>query len=513
MRKSLIALSAILTLTLGTLPTHLVVADDSDDASTIPTIELTPLDLLKQSLSIKSVNPGFKIADVAETGEAIELANSSDISLPLDDVAFRYYNSSGSPSTLYAFDPGSFMIAPTILLRYDKSPEVKSAEDLEPVADAVYPKTLAMTGALELVYKIDTEDEAIIDSVCWTGKSGCNAKFASASPGSLVKNPETGAFEFQADYTPTFSGGLKLPDPEPEPPEEPDEPADSENPSSADPQPNSDVATTPPTPQCTGLEFSELLSYYDADKSEQFIELYNPTDEIIPLSGCQLRYKKKLYDLVATNASSSITELAPAEFFVYRPQSFALTKNPTTEGLLELIDVTGDTIATLTYPHGQKKGTAYALIFGSWQITYSPTPGSSNVSQEFKTCPLGKVINEATGNCVKVTATTNSVTPCPAGKYRNPATGRCKSLSSSDSSEQKPCKDGYERNPETGRCRKIKVNDGADYALVPITGDPEKSSFIAIWALIAIAALGLGYIIFQFRREILYFLRRHLPHK
>ncbi len=500
MSKSLLALFITLILSFGNIPTHITVATSDDGTAVIPTAaSVTPYSLLSENLKIKSINPGFKIDDLAETGELIELENISEASLPLEKVSLRYLNSSGSVFTIFEFPPESYMIGTNIILRYDKSPEIKSSTH---EVDATYAKTLALAGSLELVYDSGTENEAIIDQLCWTGKTDCSPKFTSANPGSLVRNPETGIFEFDADYTPAFSGGLKLP--ESEEPEKSEEPEEEESPE-----------TTELLPQCQGIEFSEILTYYSESKSEQFIELYNSTDEIIPLEGCRIKYKNKLYDLVETNIStenSDIANLSPSDFYIYRPSTFTFTKNPSSENTIELIDITDEVVAKLTYPHGQLKGAAYALIFGNWQSTYASTPGSMNLFQEFKTCPLGKIINESTGNCVKASTTsaTNLVTPCPAGKYRNPETGRCKNITSSSSSEKAPCKDGYERNPETGRCRKIKTNDGTDYALVPITGAPEKSSFVAIWALVAVGGLGAIYVLFQFRREIFYFFRRLL---
>ena len=549
MNKLLRALCA-LSLFLGSFPTHLAIAaptasptslsdspTSSDSSSESPTSDppisdssdppasdpptssdpppattITPYGLLKNHLFIKSVNPGFKVDSVAETGEMIELMSDADVSLPLDGVFLRYKNSSGTPYVIYEFPPGSTMIGETILLRYDKSPEIKVAlEAADPatpaetnpitpaeavltgIADATYSKTLALAGSLELVYQ-DESGEQTIDSVCWTGKSGCLAKFSSSSPATLVRDEKTREFLKETDYFPVFSGGLYLP--KEELPAEDDENAE-------------EAAKT--EVQCLDLEFSEILSYYETAKDEQFIELYNPTSEEIPLSGCSLRYKNKLYDLVKTNSSSEnpdLDKISAEGFYVYRTAETTLTKNPNSENTIDLVDVTGDTVATMKYPHGQKKGTAYALIGDIWQTTYFPTPGAPNVAQEFKTCPLGKVLNEETGNCVKPTSIA-SVQPCPAGKYRNPETGRCKSATSSTDTKE-PCKEGYERNPETGRCRKVKTNEGADYALVPLTGGSEGSSFIALWSLIALGALGLGFALFQFRRELRYELKHLL---
>ncbi|MBQ2637677.1 hypothetical protein IJG10_00940, partial [Candidatus Saccharibacteria bacterium] len=133
--------------------------------------------------------------------------------------------------------------------------------------------------------------------------------------------------------------------------------------------------------------------------------------------------------------------------------------------------------------------------------TYMPTPGEENNYQKFKTCPVGKVINEETGNCVNETTLSTTLAACPEGKYRNPLTNRCKSYATTASAELKPCAEGYERNPATGRCRKIVSNDGADYSLVSETFE-EKSKFIALYAVIGIVALGVIYILFQYREEI-----------
>jgi len=128
------------------------------------------------------------------------------------------------------------------------------------------------------------------------------------------------------------------------------------------------------------------------------------------LTGCSLKYKKKLYDIVNTNIAtenSDNSKISPSGYYVYRTDDFRLTKNPTSENTLELIDVTSETVATLSIPHGQKSLTSYAN-FGvdtdnneTWKVTYNPTPGAENIYQEFRTCEDGKVINTVTGNCVK----------------------------------------------------------------------------------------------------------------
>ena len=48
-------------------------------------------------------------------------------------------------------------------------------------------------------------------------------------------------------------------------------------------------------PQCRGLQFSEILSYYDTARTEQFIEIYNSGSEQVLVDGCELKYKNKSY--------------------------------------------------------------------------------------------------------------------------------------------------------------------------------------------------------------------------
>lgn len=421
-------------------------------------------------ISISAINPGYTIDGVANTGEFIELRSSSDSAVPLTDLTLKYTNSSGNSSVIFEFPSDSTMLGETLLLRLASSPSANEA-------DLVYTKTLAFSaGPLELQYKGET-----ISSICWTGKNDCYGKFSSTHPTSLVFNEELEKFEHLKDYYPSF---------------------DPEKPSYHVP-PTDTTKEETVIPKCRGLQFSEIFSYYENNYSEQFIELYNPLDHDINLDGCELKYKKKNYRLSGIIQSD--------HYFARYATDFKLTKNPTSSNSIELIDTDGLTIDEATYYNGQKKATAYAQ-FGhqsngeeQWLQTYIPTPGEANNYQPYKTCEVGKVINEATGNCVKASSITKVLSPCPAGKYRSPITNRCRSLGSS-TKELKPCAAGYERNPDTNRCRKIKQNTGAAYPLsASQTGD---SNFVALGAILIIIVLALFYIAFQFRYEFLDLFRK-----
>lgn len=427
------------------------------------------------SLIIKAVNPGYTTQNVGELIELQKVVNASSFSLA--GYSLQYTNASGTSTTLIDFSEGSLMAGEFLLLRLARSPGSERA-------DATYMTTLAIgAGKVELLYNQETVDQA-----CWgLSQQECLTAFNSKHPTTLVRDLSSGNFEHASTYDPHYSAdqpSLILPTP----------PATPESPG------GSDDISEQPSPACRGLEFSEILSYYANDKTEQFVEIYNPTDRAVQVDACTLVYKKKSYPLSGT--------IPPDGYYVFYPAKFDLsfTKNPNSSNTIELLDADRSLVDALVYLHGQKKSTAYAKFYDTvgdeiWNLTYAPTPGKANKFQEFRTCEAGKVINPATGNCVKVVAKATTSTDCPAGKYRNPLTGRCKKIASE--SEPKPCKAGYERNPETGRCRKVAAtnNDGADYALVPQTAS-EKSTFVALGAVILLVSLGVIYIVLQFRHEI-----------
>lgn len=412
---------------------------------------------------IKAVNPGYTINGESNVGEMIEISRrNSDELVSLADITIHYTNSSGNRAILFEFPEHSFMSGESILLRLASSP-------MSELAAVNYKKTLAFKGGISLEKKGE-----ILDEVCWSGGEGCFKEFKTGEGASLVRNLETGEFERILDYVPVFNTESYYVE-------------------------NLEDEVRPS--QCRGLVFSEILSYYENSQAEQFVEVYNSGSEQILMDGCQIKYKNKFYEL------SGI--LGPERYFAYYPIGFSLTKNPTNVGVLELVDANGEILDRLEYPNGQRKGTSFMFVgfdgggVEIWRTTYAVTPGEANNFQEFKSCESGKVINEVTGNCVKVTSLVEKI--CPEGQYLNILTGRCRKYA--EAAALKECKEGYELNPETNRCRKIKVNTGANYSLEPEKYE-EKSSFIALYAVVGVIGLGLVYLVFEFRTEILKLFRK-----
>ena len=426
------------------------------------------------TLYIKAINPGYKVDGVSDVGEMIEIRKNSDDLISLAGVTVRYTNSSGKDTELVKFPENSYMAGESLVLRYDKT--VGSE-----LSNATYNATLALkAGPVSLLV-----DDEVVDSVCWTGKEGCAKYFASGAPTTLVRDAKTGEFEHMTIYEPEYDeesivaaeseelgedeenedGEEKVEDAsdaEENLDEKPDEDEKNDEETGVDGGENGDKnpveSEKKVEEQCRGLVFSEILSYYAETQAEQFIELYNDGVKPIVMDGCMVRYKGKVYPLEGV--------VGAGEYAVRWVTDFRLTKNPTGSNVLEVVDADGETVDTVEYFNGQNKGAAWALVGYEaeeeiWRMTYAVTPGEVNVYQEYRTCEEGKIINEATGKCVKATGLLAEdddgygaeTKTCAEGQYLNPLTGRCKKIE--DEAQEKTCSDGYYLNEETGRCRKI----------------------------------------------------------
>ncbi|MCL1839757.1 lamin tail domain-containing protein [Candidatus Saccharibacteria bacterium] len=479
-----------------------------------PALDLSP------KLMILAVNAGYTGVDGSQQNyDFVELFNVAGEPLRLEGYSLVYTNSGGN-SSVHSWSAGVVLNAEFLAVGYNGSPQFAEAEE-----DYRYRFNLAATtGTVSLLY-----DGEIVDEVCW-GSAGCSEKygqFSTSQAGNLTLArcivdglaDDCGngrAFEFRAYYPEINFGALVYDVPEEEPAEELP----------------TDLAS------CKGLIFSEIFTYFEVDYGEQFVELFNPTDEIISVGDCRIKYKNQTYAMVG--------ELQPGEYLAYQNAELKLTKNPTASNEVLLIDSDGTEVASLTYYGGQKKSVSYAW-FGIaadggeiWRQTYAVTPGEENVYQEFKSCPAGKVINPLTGNCINFFED-EPLPDCPAGKFRNPETNRCKSYETvagilapcaegyfrnpetnrckkiaTATAALTPCKDGYERNPETNRCRQIRENNGAEYGVEPTTYT-DTSTFVAYGTLAVVVVGGILYVVLQFRHEIGRFcgqrLRKHAKMK
>lgn len=461
----------------------------------------------RSDLVISAVNAGYTGDDGStQNYDFVELYNLTGEPVILEGYELAYMNSSGNES-VHAFEAGAVLNAEFLTLGYSGSPQFSEADSSYKYKFNIS----ADAGTISL-----RKDGHSVDELCW-GSAMCDAKFTKFSTKAsdnkalvrcivdgLIEQCSNGKYFEFLDYHPELDFRVIYFD-----------------------NANIDLPEDRDT-SCDGLIFSEIYSYFENDYSEQFVELYNSTDEIITLGSCKIYYKNKPYEMSG--------EVYPGGYHIHQNANMKLTKNPTTSNSLSLLDFDGKEIATMDYYNGQKKMTSFAF-FGIdsngaevWLQTYAVTAGSENIFQEFKSCATGKIINPSTGNCINFLED-EALPDCPLGKYRNPETNRCKSYDTltsilapcadgyyrnpttnrckkidTSTTELAPCAEGYERNPETNRCRKTRNNDGADYGVEPISYSDE-ASFVAYVALATVVAGGLLYIVFQFRYEIGKFLR------
>ena len=483
-----------------------------------------------------AVNAGYKDEKSAQNYDFIEFERLSYSDLSLAPYRITYTNSAGNLAGEIAFADNLVLTTDHLVLKADvSSPSI--AEENSPYLYNFGSSGLASTaGKLELY-----QGEHKIDEICW-GKIECTEKYAKFATKEEENYSLVRCVGLCTDDR-TYNLAKYYPD------------ININSIIEVSPQQDDDVGLEE---DCEGVIITELYSNYDNNISEQFIELYNPNVEPISLHGCFLEYKNNNYPLDG--------ELKAGEYYIFQNQNLKLTKDPSDSNTVTIINRNRDIKAQLEYPHGQKKGTSYALFDIAstkpfWRQTYHRTPGEGNIYQEFQTCPNGKTVNPKTGNCIKednakiepttcptgkyldpltnrcknieaatiltpckegyernpetnrcrkVTSASTELTPCKEGYERNPETNRCRKVTNT-SAELTPCKEGYERNPKTNRCRKIRENAGEATAYAPEPASEQQYQnpkiFIASAAVIVAIITGIGYIIYQYRGEIRKFLR------
>lgn len=275
-----------------------------------------------------------------------------------------------------------------------------------------------------------------------------------------------------------------------------------------------------------------------------YVKLYNASDESISLDDLVLRTDSSSSSRISSNTFTFSGELTPQEV-----RTISMTD---TGGRISLTNSGGyvwledawnmarydTTLVRYVSASTSQQGYAYALATdGTWQWTTSPQPSRDNLITApvaaVADCPEGKYRNPDTGRCRTLEETVNALAtcdegyernletnrcrkiallatatlpPCVEGYERNPATNRCRSIASAVA-ELMPCDEGYERNPETNRCRKIQT------AAMPLAAFPVqpvtdlKSDPAGMIALAAVATTAVGYIVWEWRREIARVLR------
>lgn len=269
-----------------------------------------------------------------------------------------------------------------------------------------------------------------------------------------------------------------------------------------------------------------------------YVKLVNDSTMPVDLSSYTLRTDSSS----STRTSANTFDLSG--YGTVGPGGYVLISQTDTGGRLSLTNSGGyvwieDTWGLVQYPETMTRyesagsslqGYGYARDeSGSWHWTSTPMPSGANVmtpppSQQcpdgkylnpetnrcrsledtlsaLATCDEGSERNPTTNRCRKVTTASSTQTPCKEGQIRNPETNRCRSIAS-EVADLIPCNDGYERNPATNRCRKVAVA-GSETVKYPVEPYKQGAASMATWWVAGgVAALALGYGIWEWREEI-----------
>ncbi len=290
---------------------------------------------------------------------------------------------------------------------------------------------------------------AIVDAVGWgSAKSPETKAVAEIQAGSSIErkiidtlsvDTDNNFTDFSPLLTPTPQGGSLL-EPEIEP----------------EPLPN----PSPEIPPCINLRISEIVPNPDgADGGKEYIELHNPTMDIIFLSDCKLSTSGNTKQYIFAEGEFMV----PGQYRAFYDSETGLTLPNSAGGEVLLAGTDSDEM--VQYPADMKSGHSWSWVNDTWIDSSSITPNALNQltvvetiavtdETELAPCPEGKYRSPETNRCRNVQIASAALTPCRSDQIRNLETNRCRSITNV-ASGLLPCREGQERNPETNRCRSV----------------------------------------------------------
>lgn len=428
---------------------------------------------LAWALPVAAASPAILIAQVAPNGEGatheyVSIYNNSDADVDVTGWCLAYNGSTSKPGCIAVPDDTTRMIlAARTHTTFASTAFVTAHEGFEPQARPPFTPGLADSGGT--ISLINPEGIAV-DSFTWAAKliPGTVYQRVVNSDGAMA-DTDIDTVDFSAvpfvlpetlglyEYTAPIDLCSNIPD------------AQATIPYG---YLQADDGTCEPAPtelETATIDITELLpnpaSY---DTGQEFVELYNPNDKVVNLSGYRLElgpgYTKSHVFTNVTLRPDSYATFSDAEL------GFSL---PNTTGSLRLINPAGETVSETGVYGDAPEAESWASLGTGWQFTDVATPGEQNapptqesangsVSDSSLTpCPAGKYRNPDTNRCRNITTASSSLKPCGAGEYRNLSTNRCRKLSALSGSSLTPCKPGQVRNPDTNRCRSAASVAGA----------------------------------------------------
>lgn len=275
------------------------------------------------------------------------------------------------------------------------------------------------------------------------------------------------------------------------------------------------------------------------DLSNEYIEIYNPTDEIIYLE--YYRVFIGLDDLTKYDFPEGAI-IHPFDYAIFSDKDMGF-KLVNTNGRVSLV-TDYEIIHETDFYVDAKEGETWSLIDNIWQYSNQITLGSQNIASIIQDsgvvlssvsileeCSEGYYRNPDTNRCRKIPSNTSTLVPCKDGQYRseetnrcrniitdivklvpcsegeerNPETNRCRRVISESIAMLEPCKEGQERNPDTNRCRNVVLDSIPTAAYAPTQVIDSSNSNITYVAVGIIVFTSIGYGVWEWRQEIMKF--------
>jgi len=254
-----------------------------------------------------------------------------------------------------------------------------------------------------------------------------------------------------------------------------------------------------------------------------YIKLHNPTSDFVDVSNYRLRVGQGNQTAGINNAFSLSGVMEPGGYLVVAARDDGQPYNITASGGYVWLEdryglvVYEETTQAYTNIGGvSNRGLSWALDphDNTWKWAVPNPYGANNFNvvreaaqtKSLAPCRDGQYRNPATNRC-RAIAATSTLAPCREGQYRNPETNRCRSIASA-SSTLTPCREGQERNPETNRCRMIRSSTPppADFPVEEVADSVRK--FAGWWMLAGVGLLATSYAAWEWRHEMLNYIRR-----
>lgn len=260
------------------------------------------------------------------------------------------------------------------------------------------------------------------------------------------------------------------------------------------------------------LKVSEMLpNALGKDSSNEFIELYNPTD--FPVSLDLYKFSVGIDVLKSYNFPTGAVVPANGYYVLYN-NSINFTLN-NTASKLEIATIDNQVVDSSEPYFDAKEGFSWALVDGLWQYTNQPTPLDKNLASiesevEINTtltpCGPNQYRNPETNRCRSIVVTTSRLKPCSDDQYRSEETGRCRAILGASTTSEKPCPEGQYRSSDTNRCRNIVSVSKVDYPN-QLELSISKSEYGLLFLSLVILFIA-GYGVFEWRDEILKLYKR-----